>query len=97
MRRETPEEKVRREQRELIARLNAARDAKYTTAQQNQMRMAGSPPMPSATAPAVPQGSGPRTLPLGGMAGRAQNAMGNRLGRLDGYVDDAVRGRSKPR
>ena len=32
MRRETPEEKVRREQRELIARLNAARDAKYTTA-----------------------------------------------------------------
>lgn len=96
MRRETPEEKVRREQRELIARLNAARDAQYTTAQQNQMRMAGSQPMPMNAAPPA-QGQAPRTIPLGGMAGRAQNAMQNRLGQVDMYTDQAVRGRSKPR
>lgn len=93
MRPETPRERVLREQRELIARLNAARDARLTLRQQNDMRMAGAPPAPAQ--PAVPQGTGPRTLPLGGMAGRAQNALGNRLGRLDSYVDDAVRG--KPR
>ena len=96
MRRETPEEKVRREQRELIARLNAARDARLTTARQNQMRMAGSPPMPSNQyAPA--QGQAPNTIPIGGLAGRAQNALQNRARQIDTHTDRSVRGRKAPR
>lgn len=90
MRPETPEEKVRREQRELIARLNAARDARLTTRQQNDMRMRGAPGRPAALG--VPQGQAPRTIPLGGMAGQAQNALQNRLGQIDMYTDQAVRG-----
>ncbi len=85
---------MRREQRELIARLNAERDARLTTAQQNQMRMAGSQPMPTNAQP-VPQGAGPRTIPLGGMAGRAQAAYGNRLAQIDANVSRASKG--KPR
>jgi hypothetical protein len=95
MRRETPEERVRREQRELMQRLNAERDARLTTAQQNQMRMAGSPPMPKPQPAAVPQGTGPRTIPLGGMAGRAQASYGNRLAQIDAEIARATKG--KPR
>jgi hypothetical protein len=92
MRRETPEERVRREQRELMQRLNAERDARMTTAEQNRMRMAGAPPMPRAGA--VPQGSGPRSIPLGGMAGRAQASYGNRLAQIDAEIDRATKKKS---
>lgn len=89
MRRETPEEKVRREQRELIARLNAERDARLTTAQQNQMRMAGSQPMPTATVPQV-AGAGPNAVQR---LNRQYNQ--NRLAQIDAAVDRASKG--KPR
>lgn len=90
MRRETPEERVRREQRELIARLAAERDAKYTTAQQNQMRMAGSPPMPQA--PAVPQVTVQPSNPVAELSRRRYQ---NRLSQIDAEVSRATKG--KPR
>jgi hypothetical protein len=90
MRRETPEERVRREQRELMARLNAERDARLTTAQQNQMRMAGSQPMPQA--PAVPQVMAPETNAVGRLNRRYNQ---NRLAQIDAAVDRAAKG--KPR
>ena len=89
MRRETPEEKVRREQRELIARLNAERDARISVAEQNRMRMAGSPPMPTATAPQV-TGAGPNAVQR---LNRQYNQ--NRLAQIDATVDRAAKG--KPR
>jgi hypothetical protein len=89
MRRETPEERVRREQRELIARLNAERDARLTTAQQNQMRMAGSQPMPQAT-PA--QAAAPRPNAVQRL-NRQYNQ--NRLAQIDAEVNRAAKG--KPR
>lgn len=84
MTRETPEQRARREQRELMLRLNAARDAKLTTRQQNDMRMRGAPPAPKA-AP-TPQVRG---------RGMIQAAHENRLAQIDAVVDKATYGRRR--
>lgn len=77
MARETPEQKARREQRELMERLNAERDKKMTTRQQNDMRTRGAPGRPAA--PAVPQvRSTTDRAPMGGAAGRARDALERR-------------------
>ena len=54
MPRETESQRIVREQRELIARLNADRDARLTTRQQNDMKMKGAPPRPVAAATPAP-------------------------------------------
>lgn len=99
MARETPEQRVRREQRELMERLNAERDKKIPVREQNQMRMRGGTPTTGRTqAPApAPQGTAPRTIPLGGLAGRAQSAISGRQRQVDAVVDEAVTGKPKPR
>jgi len=94
-RNETPADKVRREQRELMDRLNAERDKKIPVREQNQMRMRGATPTTGRTQAAtpVPQGAGPRTVPLGGAAGRAAEAVSGRQRQVDRVVDDAVKGK----
>ena len=90
MARETPEQRVRREQRELMNRLNAERDKKMTTRQQNDARMRGATPTTGRSqSQAAPQGAAPRTVPLGGAAGRAQAAVGTRQRQIDRAVDEA--------
>jgi hypothetical protein len=79
-RNETPADKVRREQRELMDRLNAERDKKMTTRQQNDARMRGAPPAPPRAQAAQPS----RPVPAGGPAMRARNA------RIDEVVSKAT-------
>lgn len=88
MARETQAERIRREQVELMARLNAERDARMTTRQQNDMKMRGAPAAPARAA--APQGNAPRTVPLGGAAGRAQSALANRGRQVDAAVNKAT-------
>ena len=80
MPRETESQKIVREQRELIARLNAERDARMTTRQQNDMKMKGAPPRPVAAAPAAPNRPA--------LTSRAALGVhGNRVRQIDEIVD----------
>lgn len=88
MPRETPAERVRREQREIMERLNRERDKKLTVRQQNDIQTRNSAPMPKAAK--TPQGTGPSTLPMGGLAGRAQAVIGNRGRQVDAAVNRAT-------